>query len=198
MMNACPARFLAVEIGSSHLPPVGCPQRCLPSIGRCSRGCWSNEVASSTDVQDRDRPTHPATAGRLTYDSPQTQFWRIGLVLETPVTCTNVLATFTVPMEWPEQKVVVTGQTVDPIVSHWEVRNLPGGARQVVVRMARVPAGATVNATFNFQIDRARILGPEKTDDLVIPSRPDRELRMFMGNSPYIDASNSTDPQRFA
>ena len=164
---------------------------CLPSIAKAQENAGPNEVASSTDVQDGDSPDSSATAGRLTYDSPQSQSWRIGLVLETPVTCSNVLATFVVPMEWPEQKVVVTGQTVDPMVSHWEVRNLPGGARQVVVRMARVPAGATVNATFNFQIDRARILGPEKTDDLVIPSRPARDLRMFLGNSPHIDASNS-------
>lgn len=146
------------------------------------------------EIADPETPSGAESAvatSRLTYESPQTQYWRIGLVLETPVACTNVLATFAVPMEWPEQTVVLKGQMIDPSVSHWEVRNLPGGARQVVVRMARVPAGATVNATFIFQIDRSRILGPEQTDDLVIPSRPSRELRMFMGNSPYIDASNS-------
>ncbi len=152
----------------------------------------AQQDAPSTDGSESPSETDSSIpASRLSYESPQTQFWRIGLVLETPVYCTNVLATFTVPMEWPEQTVVVTGQTIDPSVSHWEVRDLPGGARQVVVRMARVPAGATVNAIFNFQIDRSRILGPEQTDDLVIPSRPGRELRMFMGNSPFIDASSS-------
>lgn len=135
---------------------------------------------------------HGLTSGnRLSYASPQTQFWKIGLVLETGVTCLNALATFTIPMEWPEQKVMVTGKTIDPAVTNWELRDLPGGARQVVVRMARVPAGATVNAVFTFQIDRSRILGPESTDDLVIPSRPSRDLRMYLGNSPFIDASNS-------
>jgi hypothetical protein len=146
------------------------------------------EVDAATGEKDA---AETAPSSRIAYDSPQAQFWLVGLVLKTPVTCANVLATFVVPMEWPEQQVVLTGQNVDPLVSHWEVRNLPGGARQVVVRMARVPAGATVNATFNFQIDRARILGPEQTDDLVIPTRPSRVLRMFLGNSPYIDASNS-------
>ena len=149
------------------------------------------DESSSTDSESPVETESSVAPSRLSYESPQTQFWRIGLVLETPVYCTNVLATFTVPMEWPEQTVVVTGQTIDPAVSNWEVRDLPGGARQVVVRMARVPAGATVNAIFNFQIDRSRIVGPDQTDDLVIPSRPDRELRMFMGNSPFIDASNS-------
>ncbi len=128
---------------------------------------------------------------RLVYESPQKQNWRIGLVLETPVTCTNVIATFPVPMDWPEQKVRVTGQTVDPAVTSWKTRELPGGARQVVLQMRRVNAGATVEAMFTFEIERSRILGPQVTDDLVIPQRPDRGLRMYMGNSPNINASHS-------
>jgi transglutaminase-like putative cysteine protease len=140
--------------------------------------------------------THPgqellAEESRLTYQSPQTQHWRIGLILQTPVSCTDVLATFTVPMDWPEQKVTKTGQTIDPPVTAWNTRDLPGGARQVVLQMARVPAGSTVEMSFTFEVERSRILGPETTSDLVIPQRPSRELRMYMGNSPYIDASHS-------
>ena len=50
--------------------------------------------------------------------------------------------------------------------------------------MARVPAGSTVEVVFSFEIERSRILAPTATDDLKIPKRPSRELRMFMGNSP--------------
>lgn len=162
---------------------------------------WAGRFSATALAQDGELPEEGAPAaatgessdlvGRLNYESPQTQFWRIGLVLETPVTCTNVLATFVVPMEWPEQKVVLAGKTIDSAVTQWEVKEHPGGARQVVVRMLRVPGGSTVNATFTFQIDRARIVGPEQHDDLSIPNRPSRELRMYLGNSPYIDASNS-------
>jgi hypothetical protein len=127
---------------------------------------------------------------RLSYDSAQIQNWRIGLILQTPVACTDVLATFAVPMDWPEQKVTVTGQTISPLVSGWDTREMPGGAKQVVLRMARVPAGSTVEITFTYQIERSRILGPTSTDDLAIPNRPGRDLRMFMGNSPFIDASS--------
>ncbi len=61
----------------------------------------------------------------------------------------------------------------------------------MVLRMARVPAGSTVEMTFTFQIERSRILAPDQTDDLVIPKRPDRDLRIYTGNSPYIDSSNA-------
>ncbi len=139
--------------------------------------------------QETDEVSTAATA--LQYQSPQIQNWRIGLVLQTPVSCTNVLATFVVPRDWPEQKVTLTGQTIDPLVSGWTTRDLPAGARQVVLSMARVPAGATAEATFTFQIERSRIVGPDVTDQLTIPDRPSRELRMYLGNSPYIDASDS-------
>ena len=128
---------------------------------------------------------------RIKFDSPQTQRWRIGLILQTPVTCTNVLATFPVPTNWPEQEVRLIDKTIDPLVTHWAPRKLVAGAQQIVVKMARVPAGATVNAVFEVEIDRSRILPPDQTDDLVAPKRVPRELRLFMGNSPFIDASNA-------
>ncbi len=57
--------------------------------------------------------------------------------------------------------------------------------------MALVPAGSTVEMTMTLSIERSRILPPDRTDDLVIPKRPARELRVYTGNSPYIDASNA-------
>lgn len=131
------------------------------------------------------------STSRLTYESPQIQNWRIGLVLDTPVTCTNVLASFPVPRAWPEQAVTVTGQTIDPQITGWTTRELSGGANQVVLQMPRVIAGSTVEITFTFSIERSRILGPSVTDDLAIPKRPDRDLRIYLSSSPYIDTSNA-------
>ena len=130
------------------------------------------------------------TDTRLRFDSPQTQHWRIGLVLETPVTCTDVYATFPVPTNWPEQNVTIETQMIDPLVRGWEARDLANGVKQVALQMPRVPAGSTVEMTFTFRIERSRILPPEITDDLVISKRPDRALRNYLGNSPHIDASN--------
>lgn len=124
------------------------------------------------------------------FDSPQTHRWRIGLVLSTPVACTNVYATFPVPIDWPEQKVTVESQTVDPQVSGWKIRDTAPGVKEVILQMARVPSGARVEMTLVLSIERSRILPPSTTDDLVIPKRVPRELRSYIGTSPYIDASN--------
>jgi hypothetical protein len=143
-------------------------------------------------AQDRvDGESEQAGETRLSYETPQVQNWRIGLVLKTPVTCTDVFATFPVPMNWPEQKVTVTGRTIDPQVTAWDTRELGGGVKQVILKMARVPAGSTVEMTFNIAIERFRILGPTQTDDLVIPAKISRDLRFFLSSSPYIDSSNA-------
>ena len=60
-----------------------------------------------------------------------------------------------------------------------------------MLKMARVPAGSTVEMTFNIAIERFRILGPTQTDDLVIPAKIGRDLRFFLSSSPYIDSTNA-------
>ena len=130
-----------------------------------------------------------ASAQELSYTDQPISHWRIGLILTTPVTCTNVLATFPIPTDWPEQQVTLRSQNVPPGVLAKE-RELPGGAKQVVVQAARVSAGSTMEVTFEFDIQRSRILPPDETSSLVIPKKISRELRLFTGNSPFIDASH--------
>ena len=136
-------------------------------------------------------PSEDASTPRLTFDAPKSQTWRIGLILTTPVTCTNVFATFPVPMDWPEQTVTVESQEIDRRVSQWKVKDVAKGAKQVVLQIPKVAAGTTAEVTFTMTIKRSRILPPTVTDDLMIPKRIGRELKVFTGNSPHIDASNA-------
>jgi transglutaminase-like putative cysteine protease len=127
---------------------------------------------------------------QLNYQEQPTTHWRIGLILTTPVTCTNVLATFPVPTDWPEQTVTVRSQKIDPQVTGWKIRELGGGTKQVVLQMARVNSGSTVEFILEVDIKRSWILTPDVTDYLVIPKRVPRELKLYTGNSPFIDASH--------
>ena len=154
---------------------------------------FAQDENQSANQETVDKPVNPSDSSNpegVRFDAVQTQHWRIGLILNTPVTCTNVLATFPIPQAWPEQTVTLIDKTIDPRVSRWQTRDLPGGAKQVVVNMARVTAGSNVEVLFTFQVERQRILPPKQTDQLVAPKRPSRELRIFMGDSPHIDASN--------
>ncbi len=152
-------------------------------------GSTSNAFAqdvSSSNTSTSDSPS----SSRLTFDAPKSQTWRIGLILTTPVTCTNVFATFPVPMNWPEQTVTVDSKEIDRRVSAWKVRELAKGVKQVLVQIPKVAANTTAEVLFQLTIRRTRILPPSETDDLVIPKKIGRELRVFTGNSPYIDCTN--------
>lgn len=153
----------------------------------------SNSAVNGDEVNGDEINGDEVEAGEslLSYDSPQTQTWKMGLILETGTTpCGNILSTFPVPTDWPEQKVRLVDQEVDAQVTYWRPRELAGGVKQVVLGMNQVPAAAEVKLLLTFEIDRSRILGPEKTEHLEIPKRISRDLRFGMGNSPFIDASH--------
>ncbi len=160
-------------------------------LASCAVILGGRTLYSQDDVATAEgEPLERSGTGSLTYASPQIQRWRIGLVLSTPVACTNAYATFPIPTNWPEQKVRVVEQTIDPAVKAWTTRELLGGARQVLVQIPRVLANQTVEITFVLEVERSRIVAPEDTSGFRIPSRPDRDLKLYLSNSPYIDASD--------
>jgi hypothetical protein len=180
----CAAAFCIASATASAKPLWADDRKAAEGDGAVSQGnaLGGDEPATATDAN-----------WRLSYESPQTQLWRIGLRLDTNgVACNNVLATFPIPMPWPEQAVRCVAQEIDDRVDRWSVRDLPGGARQIVLTMPRVVAGATAEVMLDLEVTRSRILGPQSTDDLVIPLRPDSKLKIFLGTSPYID---SNDPR---
>lgn len=121
----------------------------------------------------------------------ETSRWKIGFRLRTPVSFTSGLATFPVPMDWPEQTVTVVGRDVDPRVAQIQTRDVGGTARQVVVTMPRVLAGAELDVSCEVSIEKRRLVAPDDPASWSIPTRINRDQRIFMGNSPMIDASNT-------
>ena len=148
--------------------------------------------ADSENAGEANGVAGDVASPRLSYDNPKTQVWRIGLRLDAKgVECNDVWATFPVPMAWPEQTVRMVSQEIDARVDRWSVRDLPGGARQVVLAMPRVAAGSEPEVIFEIEVTRSRILLGDSTADLVIPKRPSTELKIFLGTSPYIDIGDS-------
>lgn len=167
------------------------------AIGLAAGGVAAMLARSSDRTTADDRTSSPdydettwGNATRVGYGEATTTRWRIGLRLRTPVTCSRVIATFPIPMEWPEQRVTVVRKHVDPIIRGWAARDLLGGARQIVLQIPRIGAGQSAEAMFEFEVERKTILAPERTEDLRIPARVPRDMRLFMGNSPSIDASH--------
>ena len=118
----------------------------------------------------------------------RTQRYRVGIVVTAEGgPCRGIYATLPVPADWPEQKVQVVAEDVSPDVRSLRYRTLPGGVKQMVVEIPDLPAGEKAQAIVTFSLERAAIVAPADTAALVIPAKPDRTLRGFLGTSPYIE-----------
>lgn len=120
---------------------------------------------------------------------PLVQRWQMGLVLKGgDGLSSGVTATVPIPGEWPEQKVEIVDRDVGKNV-RISFRDLPPGARQMVITVPRLAPGETVQALLTLQITRSAIAAPAETDGFAIPRRT-RELAPFLAESPLIESRN--------
>jgi hypothetical protein len=117
------------------------------------------------------------------------QRFRVGMIVGAAGgSLRDIYATMPVPGEWPEQQVRVVEEDVSPDVRNLRYRTLPTGVSQMIIEIPSLRAGAKAQAIVTFELTRAAILSPEDTSELLIPAKPDRDLRIFLGPSPYIES----------
>ena len=104
--------------------------------------------------------------------------------------CSNIRATFPFPSDWPEQAVEVG--TIDiPPTARFNVRELPGGVKQIVLSDTALAPQSTARYVFSVQVKKSFIDAPSDPTIFVVPKRPAKEARMYLGNSPGIDVKDS-------
>ena len=130
-----------------------------------------------------------ADAGGPTLGDVRTQRYRVGVVV-TAVggRCRGIVATLPVPAEWPEQRVRVVEEDVTPGIRGPSYRMLGGGVRQMIVEIPEIASGQEARAVVTFELDRSALVPPAETAGLRIPEKPSRDLREFLGPSPYIES----------
>jgi Transglutaminase-like superfamily len=131
-------------------------------------------------------------AGRIKYGSPDTVRIRIGAEIKaTRGAARNITALVAAPLDCPEQQVKIISEDFSSDVGSVDYRSLPGGeVKQMVISIPRLASGESAKATVDFEVTTRPILPPDKTDDLVIPARPPRQARQFLGGSPFIETKN--------
>ncbi len=102
----------------------------------------------------------------------------------------GILATIPFPMDWPEQKVTIIESNI-PDSMRWEFRDLPAGARQLVMQMQGMGPGDQLDLVFKVNIEKSFINAPEDVSGFRRPKTIHRELQWYLGSSPYIDVSLS-------
>jgi hypothetical protein len=127
-----------------------------------------------------------ATNGIQLY-APRTMEMKFGMTFESNENfASNILATIPFPMDWPEQKITVLSHEI-PDQMAWDFRDLPAGARQLVMRMNSLGPNAQMNLIVNVQVEKSFINAPADTSVFRIPKNIHKELRWYMESSPYIE-----------
>lgn len=140
-----------------------------------------------------DASANPNKRGPI-LGSPVSHKYRAGMIFgaQQNGTCSNVIGTAPVPMEFPEQK-VRTLEEEFPRVAKVDYRYLrEGGARQLVFKMRELKAGQTVQATALFEVTRYPMLPPTDPGIYVIPKKVPSEYIRYTKASNYIESNAKT------
>jgi len=117
------------------------------------------------------------------------QQWKVGLRIKGgDGAATGILAVAPIPTEWPEEKVEIVAKDVSPNVAGLTFRDIPPGARQMVVNIPRLAAGEEAHALLTIRVTRSAIAAPADPQSLVPAGRRNRDLATFLSESPKIES----------
>ncbi len=133
-----------------------------------------------------------AASAAPTLGDARVQKYRVGVRVRAQAgRCRDVYATMPVPTDWPEQKVQILQEDVSPDVRGLRYRTLPGGVKQMIVEIPDLPAGETAHAVVLFALERSAIVAPADPSALTVPEKLERDLRVYLGPSPYIETRHA-------
>jgi hypothetical protein len=122
---------------------------------------------------------------------PVVQRWEIGLRFKGgDGPATGVLAVAPIPTEWPEQQVEIVAKDVSANVGSLNFRDIPPGARQMVVSIPRLAAGEEVHALLTIEVTRSAIAAPADPEAFVPAAGRNRQLAPFLAESPKIESQH--------
>lgn len=151
--------------------------------------------ATKTDKNGKDDAKKSGAAKRgPVLGVAKTTKYRAGMIFEARQngTCSNLLGTAPVPTDFPEQKVRTLDENF-PRVARVDYRDLKeGGARQMVFKMRQLKPGQRVEATALFEVTRYPLLPPTEPEIYAIPKSPNRDIRRYLKEGPYIESNAKT------
>lgn len=128
----------------------------------------------------------------VTFSNPIVNRWRVGVSIQgSSRSAKNLLITIPVPVDWPEQTVLLHEENIPPDIRSVEYRELNSGVRQLVATIPHLAANQLIGLSVIFDVTTSRINGPTDTSLLEIPKRLPREVKEYLGVSPQISYRNA-------
>ena len=139
-----------------------------------------------------DTPQSTAVGPKVVYEDSVSTRWKIGGKIVTGSgRATNVLMTFPVPSNWPEQTVTVAEEDIPTSIGNVTSRTLPAGVQQVVAQFPVVPANDVVVISYTLDIVNRVIAAPPEPQVFVLPRPSKKEVKPFLAASKNVNFQNS-------
>ena len=184
--------LLALAVGMLSASPAIAQEVAAP---QAKAGETADKVEQAADNKADVQPdTTPSTAAGPTVvykDSVNTR-WKIGTKIVTGSgRATDVLITFPVPSNWPEQTVTIAEEDIPVEYGNVRPRTLPSGVEQVVVQFPVVPANEVVEVSYTLDIVNRAIAAPSEPQAFVLPRHTKKEVKPFLAASKNVNYQNS-------
>lgn len=119
------------------------------------------------------------------YLEPRPYSLKVGIVLEGRGDAERILATTTVPLEYPEQKIEQV--TVETQGCEAELRKVSSGGGQLILAAAQIAKGQTISAVANYRLSLSKQYFSYTRDQFPVEQKPPAEIRnQFLQDSPGI------------
>lgn len=102
----------------------------------------------------------------------------------------GIVASAPVPVEWPEQRIRVIDEFKSPAVKSVRMKKFGDQGQQMIVTIPGLTAGETARATVRMSLARYDIIDPEQRPMLRFPEKGNRNARLYLGESPYIESNH--------
>lgn len=123
-------------------------------------------------------------------DLTRTSVWEFGMQVSSEGNARGVSGVIPVPMDWPEQEVIVEFEKKSESVGKLRYTRPTKTTRQLEFKIKRLVGGESAEAVTRFRITKIMIEPPSNTSQLLVPTPlPDR-LKTYLQPSPYIESSH--------
>jgi len=171
----------------------------VPSFWKAAVATVCAVVALATMVQAQIIVPTDESASAVRYGDSIATRYRVGAKIAAKGgTVQNILVMVAVPLECPEQEVLVVEEDFSPHVEGVEFRTLPDdkraqpAARQMLITISELPPRQVAHALVTYEVITKAVLPPEESATALLkaPARPDRTLKPYLAVSPFINVNH--------
>ena len=136
-------------------------------------------------------PTNQEVADSgISFSDPVETSWEFGLQITATSNTLRIKSTIPVPMDWPEQSVVLLGEQKSNNVGKLVFKDNTDHAKQLSFKIRRMAGGQRETVLVRYKIIKKMIIAPQDTSQFVLTKTIPKNVKTFLKHSPLIESNH--------